>query len=35
MPSFTVRNIPEDVHRAIWARAAQHGRSTDGDPRDP
>ncbi|MGD3046517.1 FitA-like ribbon-helix-helix domain-containing protein [Xanthomonas oryzae pv. oryzicola] len=26
MPSFTVRNIPDDVHRAIRARAALHGR---------
>ncbi|MCC5099199.1 FitA-like ribbon-helix-helix domain-containing protein [Xanthomonas campestris] len=33
MPSFTVRNIPEDVHRAIWARAAQHGRSTEAEIR--
>ncbi|WP_425519281.1 FitA-like ribbon-helix-helix domain-containing protein [Xanthomonas cannabis] len=29
MPSFTVRNIPDDVHRAIRARAALHGRSTE------
>ncbi|MCC5086710.1 FitA-like ribbon-helix-helix domain-containing protein [Xanthomonas campestris] len=33
MPSFTVRNIPEDVHRAIRARAAQHGRSTEAEIR--
>ncbi|MBB5858370.1 FitA-like ribbon-helix-helix domain-containing protein [Xanthomonas arboricola] len=31
MPSFTVRNIPDDVHRAIRARAALHGRSTEAN----
>ncbi|MDV2452249.1 FitA-like ribbon-helix-helix domain-containing protein [Xanthomonas hortorum] len=33
MPSFTVRNIPDDVHRAIRARAARHGRSTEAEIR--
>lgn len=33
MPSFTVRNIPDDVHRAIRARAALHGRSTEAEIR--
>lgn len=33
MPSFTVRNIPDGVHRAIRARAALHGRSTE--PNEP
>ncbi|MCW2003753.1 MULTISPECIES: FitA-like ribbon-helix-helix domain-containing protein [Xanthomonas] len=33
MPSFTARNIPEEVHRAIRARAAQHGRSTEAEIR--
>ncbi|WP_228734397.1 FitA-like ribbon-helix-helix domain-containing protein [Xanthomonas euvesicatoria] len=34
MPSFTVRNIPDDVHRAIRARAALHGRSTEAEIRE-
>lgn len=33
MPSITVRNIPDEVHRAIRVRAAQHGRSTEAEVR--
>ena len=34
MPSITIRNVPEDVHRALRVRAARHGRSTEGEIRD-
>ena len=34
MPSVTVRNVPDDVHRAIRVRAAQHGRSIEAEMRD-
>lgn len=34
MRSVTVRNVPEEVHRAIRARAAQHGRSVEAEIRD-
>nr|WP_244562545.1 hypothetical protein [Ensifer aridi] len=27
---LTVRNVPDEVHRALRARAAMHGRSTEG-----
>lgn len=33
MPSVTIRNVPEEVHRAIRVRAAQHGRSTEAELR--
>lgn len=33
MSSITVRNVPEEVHRAIRVRAAQHGRSTEAEIR--
>jgi len=33
MPVLTVRNVPEDVHRALRLRAAQHGRSTEAEVR--
>lgn len=33
MASITVRNIPDEVHRAIRARAAKHGRSTEAEVR--
>jgi plasmid stability protein len=33
MPSITVRNIPDEVHRAIRARAALHGRSAEAEIR--
>ena len=34
MPSVTVRNVPEEVHRAIRVRAAQHGRSIEAEMRE-
>lgn len=33
MPSVTVRNLPDEVHRAIRARATSHGRSTEAEIR--
>lgn len=34
MPSITIRNVPDDVHRALRVRAAQHGRSAEAEIRD-
>lgn len=34
MASVTVRNLPDEVHRAIRARAASHGRSAEAEIRD-
>lgn len=34
MPAITVRNIPDEVHRALRVRAAMHGRSTEAEIRD-
>ena len=34
MPSITVRNVPDDVHRALRVRAARHGRSAEAEIRD-
>ena len=34
MPSITIRNVPEDVHRALRVRAALHGRSAEAEIRD-
>ena len=34
MAMLTVRNLPDDVHRALRARAAQRGRSTEAEVRD-
>lgn len=34
MATLTVRNLPDDVHRALRVRAAQHGRSTEAEIRD-
>ncbi|GHT87134.1 putative plasmid stability protein y4jJ [Betaproteobacteria bacterium] len=34
MASVTIRNIPDEVHRALRVRAATHGRSTEGEIRD-
>jgi plasmid stability protein len=31
---LTVRNVPDDVHRALRVRAAQHGRSTEAEVRE-
>lgn len=30
---LTVRNLPDEVHRALRARAAMHGRSTEAEVR--
>ena len=32
--SITVRNVPDEVHRALRVRAAQHGRSAEAEIRD-
>lgn len=34
MAMLTVRNIPDDIHRALRVRAALHGRSTEAEVRD-
>ncbi|MCE5361238.1 FitA-like ribbon-helix-helix domain-containing protein [Candidatus Igneacidithiobacillus taiwanensis] len=34
MRSITIRNVPDEVHRAIRVRAALHGRSTEAEIRD-
>lgn len=34
MSMLTVRNLPEEVHRALRVRAAQHGRSTEAEVRE-
>jgi plasmid stability protein len=33
MASVTVRNLPEETHRALKVRAAQHGHSTEAEIR--
>jgi antitoxin FitA len=33
MSAVTVRNLPEETHRALKFRAAQHGRSTEAEIR--
>lgn len=33
MPVITVRNLPDEVHRALRVRAALHGRSTEAEVR--
>jgi plasmid stability protein len=33
MAMLTVRNLPDDVHRALRARAAQHGQSAEAEVR--
>jgi antitoxin FitA len=33
MPVVTVRNLPEETHRALRLRAARHGRSTEAEIR--
>ena len=33
MSVVTVRNLPEDTHRALKVRAARHGRSTEAELR--
>lgn len=34
MAILTVRNVPDDVHRALRVRAAQHGRSIEAEVRE-
>lgn len=34
MAMLTVRNLPEQVHRALRARAAQHGHSMEAEVRE-
>lgn len=34
MAVLTVRNIPDEVHRALRVRAARHGRSTEAEVRE-
>lgn len=34
MAVLTVRNLPDEVHRALRVRAAQHGRSTEAEVRE-
>ncbi|WP_068636579.1 FitA-like ribbon-helix-helix domain-containing protein [Thauera butanivorans] len=34
MATVTVRNLPDEVHRALRVRAAQHGRSTEAEIRE-
>lgn len=33
MPTITVRNLPDEVHRALRVRASQAGRSTEAEIR--
>ncbi len=34
MSVMTVRNLPEEIHRALKLRAVRHGRSTEAEIRD-
>ena len=34
MAMLTVRNLPDDIHRALRVRAAQHGHSTEAEVRE-
>ena len=34
MAMLTVRNVPDEVHRALRAQAALHGRSTEAEVRN-
>ena len=34
MTAVTVRNLPEETHRALKLRAKRHGRSTEAEIRD-
>lgn len=34
MAILTVRNVPEEVHRALRLRAAEHGHSTEAEVRE-
>ena len=33
MTAVTIRNLPEETHRALKVRAAQHNRSTEAEMR--
>lgn len=34
MAVLTVRNVPDEVHRALRIRATEHGRSAEAEVRD-
>lgn len=34
MAILTVRNVPDEVHRALRLRAAEHGHSTEAEVRE-
>lgn len=34
MAVMTIRNLPDEVHRALRVRAAEHGRSTEAEVRE-
>ncbi len=34
MPQIVVRQLSDEVHRALKARASEHGRSTEAEARD-
>jgi plasmid stability protein len=34
MAMLTIRNLPDEVHRALRARAAQHGQSMEAEVRE-
>jgi plasmid stability protein len=34
MPSITISNVPDALHRALRLRAERHGRSTEAEIRD-
>jgi antitoxin FitA len=34
MANVIIRNLPDEIHRALKLRAAQHGRSTEAEIRD-
>lgn len=34
MANLTVRNLPDEIHRALRVRAARHGRSTEAEIRE-
>lgn len=33
MPAVTIRNLPDETHRALKVRAARHNRSTEAEMR--
>ncbi|WP_333840960.1 FitA-like ribbon-helix-helix domain-containing protein [Pelomicrobium sp.] len=33
MGAITIRNLPDEIHRALRVRAAMHGRSTEAEAR--